>query len=208
MCISADGRLALSGSADATLRVWNIATGNCMKQFEASGLITSVSLSHDGKWALSGGTDKNARVWEVDSAKCIGLLEGHTDRINSVCLSPDCRWALTASDDKTIRVWELDWEFEPVEPLEWDERLGPHLLQFLFCQMPYAAQLPKQGSANESEITAALTRQGVPVWTEQDFETLLCDLSFAGFGCVRGNNIRRELEKMTREWDKLIVSEL
>jgi len=74
--------------------------------------------------------------------------------------------------------------------------------------MRYAAQPPKQGSANESEISAALTRQGVPVWGEQDFEALLCDLAFAGFGYVRADNIRREVEKMTREWDKLIVSEL
>jgi len=64
--LSADGRLALSGSNDETMRLWEVATGRCLRTFEGhTGTVTSVSLSADGRLALSGGWDKTLRLWEM-----------------------------------------------------------------------------------------------------------------------------------------------
>jgi hypothetical protein len=128
--------------------------------------------------------------------------------INSICLSPDSRRAVTASDDKTIRLWELDWEFTLAQDVDLDERIRPHLIQFMICRMPYVGQPTETESITEKEITNALTRRGLPAWTNQDFDMLLCDLAFAGYGYVRSEVIRCELENMTREWNAWILPEL
>ena len=34
VCLSADGRYALSGSEDKTLRLWEVESGKCLRTFE------------------------------------------------------------------------------------------------------------------------------------------------------------------------------
>jgi WD40 repeat protein/tRNA A-37 threonylcarbamoyl transferase component Bud32 len=54
VALSADGRRALSGSADRTVRLWDAKTGEQLHSFKANGGIWSVALSPDGKYALAG----------------------------------------------------------------------------------------------------------------------------------------------------------
>ena len=107
--LSADGRWALLGSDDNTLRLWEVATGRCVRLFEGhSAGVTSVCLSADGRWALSGSEDHTLRLWAVGTGRCLQTFAGHTTEwINSVCLSADSRWALSESDDNTLRLWEV-----------------------------------------------------------------------------------------------------
>jgi WD domain, G-beta repeat len=51
-----DGRTALSGSSDKTLKLWDVARGTELRTFKGhSGEILSVAFSPDGRTALSGG---------------------------------------------------------------------------------------------------------------------------------------------------------
>jgi hypothetical protein len=45
-----------------------------------------------------------------------------------------------------------------------------------------------------------LTRRGKPVWTEEDFEELLFGLGCAGYGWLRPDGVRRQLQQMARGW--------
>ena len=51
-----DGRHALSGSADRTLRLWDLATGQLLPYSRAGtrGDVTAVAVTPDGRHALSG----------------------------------------------------------------------------------------------------------------------------------------------------------
>jgi hypothetical protein len=108
VCLSADGRFALSGSHDNTLRLWELASGRCLRTFEGhKHHVNSVCLSADGRFALSGGKDNTLRLWELASGRCLRTFEGHKHHVNSVCLSADGRFALSGSVDETLRLWEL-----------------------------------------------------------------------------------------------------
>ncbi|KAB8330983.1 hypothetical protein SD80_025770 [Scytonema tolypothrichoides VB-61278] len=44
VCLSADNRVALSGSIDKTLKLWKVQTGRCLQTFEGhTDMVTSVS---------------------------------------------------------------------------------------------------------------------------------------------------------------------
>jgi WD40 repeat protein/serine/threonine protein kinase len=193
VALSADGDWALSGSSDKTLRLWEVSTGKCLRVFEghADG-VTSVALSADSSWALSGSRDKTVRLWEVSSGKCLRTFEGHQSPVQSVALSRDGCWALSGSWDKTVRLWKLEWDYEFPEQKDWDEGARPHLVNFLTLHTPYVSTDP-----NHAEF---LVRRGRPSWDDNDKLRLLQTLQYVGYGWLRPEGVKRELEKMTAEW--------
>ena len=107
--LSADGSLALSGSWDQTMRLWETASGQCLRTFEGYSLgrsagLSSVCLSADGRWAISGSGNQIMRLWETASGRCLRAFQGHPST-RSVCLSADGRWALSVSRIG-MRLWE------------------------------------------------------------------------------------------------------
>jgi predicted NACHT family NTPase len=201
VALAAGGRLALSGSFDGTVRLWEVTTGRCLRTFEGhTQMVYAVALSPDGRLALSGSQDESVRLWEVATGRCLRTLQGHRGAVSAVALSPDGRLALSCGVDKTTRVWFLNWELEEKHPADWDEGARPYLEAFLSEQTPYAAALPGGRRPTDEEIALALTRRGRPVWTEEDFRRLLYALGCAGYGWLRPEGIRRELEKMTAAW--------
>ncbi len=53
----------VSGSADKTVRVWDLASGRCEATLEGhGGYVTSVAVSPDGKRVVSGSADNTVRV--------------------------------------------------------------------------------------------------------------------------------------------------
>jgi WD40 repeat protein len=201
VALSADGRWALSGSHDNTLCLWELSSGECLKTLGGDPAVSSVALSADGRWALSGGCeDKTLRLWELSGGKCLKTFEGHTSGVGSVTLSADGCWALSGSHDNTLRLWQLDWNYEFPDSTDWDEGARPYLEIFLCQHTPYAAELPVEATPSDEQIQLALTRRGKPTWTEQGFQHLITQLQHAGFGWIRPEGVKRELERMAAEW--------
>jgi WD40 repeat protein len=203
VCLSANGRHALSGSRDKTLKLWEVESGRCLRTFEGhTSHVNSVCLGSDGRYALWGGGDQwkgELILWEVATGRCLRTFEGHTKEVNSVYLSADGRYALSGSDDKTIILWALDWELEDKEPTDWNKGARPYLETFLTLHTPYARKIPADRVPTKHEIRLALTRRGAPTWTEEDFQHLLYTLGCAGYGWLKPEGVRRELERMAKE---------
>jgi WD40 repeat protein len=187
VAFGADGRRALSGSKDRTVRLWDVSGGRCQRVLEGhTGPVNAVFLSADGRWALSGSKDKTARLWEVDTGHCHHVFEGHTSPVTSVFLSDDGRWALSGGEDQTLRLWELDWEYEFPGWADWDEQVRPYLETFLTLHCPFAED--------------AMHRSGPPEWNDNDFRRLLAELGHRGFGWLRPEGVRKQLEEMSAGW--------
>ena len=109
VAISQDGKFALSGSEDNTLRQWDIETGKCLTVLEGhTGAVNSVAISQDGKFVLSGSEDKTVRKWDIETGKCLSVLEGHAYFVRSVAISQDGKFALSGSGDLTLRKWDIE----------------------------------------------------------------------------------------------------
>ncbi|WP_240966809.1 NB-ARC domain-containing protein [Nodosilinea sp. P-1105] len=105
---SPDGQWLATGSDDATIRLWQVSTGQCRKTLTGhTDWVNSVVFSPNGQWLATGGGDATIRLWEVSTGQCHKALTGHTDWVNSVVFSPDGQWLATGSGDLTIRLWEV-----------------------------------------------------------------------------------------------------
>lgn len=204
VAISPDGQTGWSGSVGSNnLTLWDLATGKQRRSFtgHSGQVVLSVAIFPDGRWGVSAGSDGTLQVWDLATGICLKVLEGHNAKIESLDISPNGWWGLSGGHD--IRLWEFDWEYEFPNPSDWDEGARPYLQNFLTLHTPYAGTLPQDRDPTEEEITLALTRRGKPTWIEEDFEQLLYTLGCAGYGWLRPEGVRRELEKMVREWNGL-----
>jgi len=106
VAVSRDGQFALSGSADKTLKLWEIASGRLVQTFQGhTERVLGVAFSPDGRRALSGGADRTVRLWDLSTGKARSL-EGHAGSVTGVAFSPDGRQALSGSNDRTLRLWD------------------------------------------------------------------------------------------------------
>ena len=195
--------LALSGSYDKTLRLWDVGTGRLLQSLEGHmEEVTSSQLSTDGRYAVSGSADKTVKIWGMENGKCLRTLEGHKDQVDSVCLSRDLSTVLSASKEGVIKIWTLDWELEDHGTTNWQEGVRPYLNTFLKNRCPYASELPGEGDPSYGEIVSSLTRRGKPVRLDEEMKGLLSTLGCAGYGSVRSELIKKELDVMADEWQE------
>ena len=206
VCLSPDGCWALSGGGppakfDYLIRLWDVATGKRIRVLAGhTDDVNALAISTDGRWALSGSRDKTLRIWELATGRCLREFLGHADDVTSVSFSADGRWALSGSSDKTLRLWELDWEYEFPGWAEWDDEVRPYLDNFLSLHTPCVSDLPVTQVPSEEQVTLALSRQGKPTWTEDEFTGLLQTLGSAGYGWLRPEGVRKKLEELAAGW--------
>jgi WD40 repeat protein len=102
-----DGRTALSGGWDHTVRQWKLDTGEQIRKSTPSfGFFFSVAFAPDGLTALSG-VKYTLKLWNIASGKEIRTFTGHSDNVEAVAFAPDGRTALSGSSDTTVRLWDV-----------------------------------------------------------------------------------------------------
>jgi len=102
-----DGRRAVTGSRDKTLRIWNVQKGTLLGEplqgHQAS--IFSVAVSPDGRRIASGGQDNTVILWDVERKRIVFKLVKHKGWANCVCFSPDGKRLASGSNDGTAVIW-------------------------------------------------------------------------------------------------------
>lgn len=86
ICSLPGGRL-LSGSADKTVKIWDVATGDCVATFEGhQGKVTAVVPMSRGRLVASGSDDGTVRIWEVESQQCLKVIPGQGGGVATLAL--------------------------------------------------------------------------------------------------------------------------
>lgn len=78
----------VSGSRDATLRVWDIESGECL-HILVGHLAAVRCVQYDGRLVVSGAYDYMVKVWNPEREECLHTLQGHTNRVYSLQVSID-----------------------------------------------------------------------------------------------------------------------
>lgn len=101
-------RLVLTGGEDGLLRLWDLSTGELVREMQGHDeRIQSIASAQNMRLALTAGADGTLRIWDYQAGECLNVLGGHTSEVNAVDLTPDGRLGLSASNDLTIRLWDI-----------------------------------------------------------------------------------------------------
>jgi WD40 repeat protein len=106
---SPDDQRLVSGSFDATVRIWDLTTAGDPLVFTLTGhvgRVMAVAFNHAGTQIVSGGEDGTVRVWDAQTGTSVVALSGHTGPVSCVAFSPDDTRVASGSYDKTIRLWD------------------------------------------------------------------------------------------------------
>ena len=105
---SPDGTTLASGSADHTMKLWDVATRTNIDTLEGhTDGVGSVSFSPDGTTLASGSYDGTVKLWDVATRTNIATLQGHRGIVISVSFSPDGTTLASGSYDGTVKLWDV-----------------------------------------------------------------------------------------------------
>jgi WD40 repeat protein len=104
---SPDESQIASTSMDGTVRIWEVATGNCLHVLPHEHWTIRTIFSPDGSKLFVSGRSTTLYIWDTRSGVLLNTLTGHTDWIWSIECSADGQTLFSTGEDLTIRIWDL-----------------------------------------------------------------------------------------------------
>jgi platelet-activating factor acetylhydrolase IB subunit alpha len=130
--------LAVSGSEDGTIKVWDHESGEYVKTLKGhTNTVRSVAFTPTGTHMASASSDLSIKLWDFSTYNCIRTLRGHDHTISAIRFIPTALTGLgdaekksgdktatgidsgvagtsflvSASRDKTIKFWDVETGF-------------------------------------------------------------------------------------------------
>ncbi|KAI8869049.1 WD40 repeat-like protein [Ramicandelaber brevisporus] len=101
---SANVPILVTGGLDLTMRIWNIATGECIAIL--AGHSEGVwALAFDNLRATTASADGSVMIWDVPRGRPLHRLEGHVGSVTDVSLS-DTR-VVSGGEDGNVCIWDF-----------------------------------------------------------------------------------------------------
>jgi WD40 repeat protein len=105
-----DGRAAVSGSFDDTLRIWELPSGRCRRTIEGAGWVLALASVPDNRRIVSR-SETRLHVWDAETGTCARTHHVGDQAGKGLTVSPDGRFILAWGESRTGRIalgrWDL-----------------------------------------------------------------------------------------------------
>jgi WD40 repeat protein len=107
LAVSNDQRILASGDVTGKVKVWNLATGQCLRQYQAHHeAVTCLALARDASRVLTASASGTCREFGMVSQNVLQEYTGHASYIHSCHYAHDGTFVVTSSADGTVRLWQ------------------------------------------------------------------------------------------------------
>ncbi len=108
LAIDSTATTLVSASADQTVRIWDLQSGQQRAQLSGhQGAVYGVAVSLDGALAVSSGTDKTVRLWDVVGGRQLKLLNTLPETAYALAMHPQGRSVVAAGADRKAHLLDL-----------------------------------------------------------------------------------------------------
>jgi len=105
--ISPDGKFFVTGSADSTIRVWDISALKEIRRITGlNAVVLTTTFAKGGSNIVSGGMEPLGRVWDFTTGFPKMTLGGHAIEIRTLAYSEKKKYLATGSTDRTVIIWD------------------------------------------------------------------------------------------------------
>ena len=97
------------GSADKCIKVWDSASGRCVKTVDTGSQVCALEWNRHEKEILSahGYAQNQLSLWRAGDMKRIQDFSGHSARILNIAQNPEGSTVVSAGADETLRFWPV-----------------------------------------------------------------------------------------------------
>ncbi|MEM1068990.1 MAG: hypothetical protein AAGI63_08855, partial [Planctomycetota bacterium] len=133
------GRQLITGCGDTIIRVWDLETGEVIKQLRGHDApVRRLAVHPNGRWLVSADQDHRCVVWDLRSKPQPEVSPQATDEITSMAISPDGLSLFVGTLRGLCGVWDLAsgnwtrWKSVHVGGV-WDIQFGTDPTKFVTC---------------------------------------------------------------------------
>jgi len=110
-----DGSKFVADGDDSTIRIWHVATGECLQtldNFTSARMldcssVTSLVCNFDCSTVIAGLSNSSIKVWNYPSGICVHTLLEHSDFVSCLAMSDDGTKFVSGSSDCCVKEWDV-----------------------------------------------------------------------------------------------------
>ena len=108
VAFSSDGRFAATGSADKTIKLWEVSTGREIRSYLGSnGTVWKLAFSQDNRLLASIDAEYKVTIWEVETSKSLRVLDLPNDDFLSIVFTTDGEQIVTGTEKNHAILWDV-----------------------------------------------------------------------------------------------------
>ena len=101
-----DGKKLVSGSADGTMRFWDLETGELITTLKEYDPDSPIAFSPDGQTFASGGENAKILLWDLSTGKLKTTFKAYNP-VRRINFEEDGKTLITSGTDGTTLLWDL-----------------------------------------------------------------------------------------------------
>ncbi|PMB49009.1 hypothetical protein CEN39_22020 [Fischerella thermalis CCMEE 5201] len=112
--ISPDGQILASGETQGVVKLWNLNSGQLIRQFSAhTQVVSGLAFTPDGQTLVTASHDGTIKLWDAKTGDFAGTLTennnsiNHNNWINAIAINPNGRILASGGKQGVVQLWDL-----------------------------------------------------------------------------------------------------